>query len=407
MPPQPDKPVITGNGAGGPLTGRSPAGGQSGPGARAAGRLPLSERSPVLLAILGALCISATAILIKLANTGTATAAFYRCVLALPLLLGLALAERRRLGRRARSARLGAVAAGLCLSVDLVLWNHAIAEVGAGVATVLGNMSVVFVTAAAWLIFRERPRLAFLLALPVVMAGVVLVSGLADGAGHGGGHALAGVWYGVGTSLAYACFLLILRHFSGQSRHVCGPLSDATAGAAAGSLLLGLAFGGLQFAIPWPSFGWLLLMAITSGTIGWLLITSSLPRLPAALSSVLLLLQPAASLLLAAVVLAERPTLVQLAGAALVCCGVLLAGRSGGKRPAGGSASSRPAGQPEVTPPGGDAHSDTELPDVTGAGSAGPAGAPASCTSGPHRSSVAATSAPQAKMPADHQNAVL
>jgi len=67
---------------------------------------------------------------------------------------------------------------------------------------------------------------------------------------------------------------------------------------------------------------------MTSQTAGWLLITSSLPRLPAALSSLLLLLQPAASILLAAVVLSERPTVLQLAGAVLVCTGVLAASRA-------------------------------------------------------------------------------
>jgi drug/metabolite transporter (DMT)-like permease len=306
----------------------------------------LAGRSPALLAILGALCISATAILIKLADTGTATAAFYRCLLALPLLLVLAALEQRRQGRRAFSARAGALAAGLFLSVDLVLWNHAIAEVGAGVATVLGNMAVVFVTVFAWLLFHERPMPRFLLALPVVLVGVVLVSGLVEAADAGSGHALAGIWYGVGTSVAYAAFLLTLRHSSGRTRHVAGPLADATLGATAGALLLGLVFGGLQFSIPWPSFGWLLLLAITSGTIGWLLITSSLPRLPAAMSSLLLLLQPAASLVLAAIVLAERPTLLQLAGAVLVCCGVLIASRSVAAGPASPPAPSRPAAGP-------------------------------------------------------------
>jgi drug/metabolite transporter (DMT)-like permease len=299
-------------------------------------------RSPALLAVLGAATISASAILIKLANTGVATAAAYRCLLALPLLIALAAVEQRRQGRRERSARAGAVVAGLCLSVDLVLWNHAIAEVGAGVATLLGNLSVVFVTVIAWVAFRERPRLRFLLALPVVMVGVVLVAGVVDSPGSGNGHAVAGIWYGLGTSVAYAAFLLILRQSSGRTRHVAGPLADAVLGAAAGSLLLGLAFGGLQFRIPWPAFGWLLVLAISSQVIGWLLITSSLPRLPAALSSLLLLLQPAASLLLAAVVLSERPTWLQLAGAVLVCGGVLLASRS---RPPG------PSAQPKLADP--------------------------------------------------------
>src|SRR5580704_2579766 len=226
-----------------------------------------ADRSPLLLAGLGAASISASGVLIKLADTGPATAAFYRCLLALPLLIALAVLEQRKRGPRPGAARRGAFAAGLCLAVDLVLWNHAIAEVGAGVATVLGNLQVLFV--------------------------------------------------------AYAVFLLILRRSSASTPHVAGPLSEVTAGAALGALLLGLVFGGLQLRIGWPSFGWLLLLALLSQTLGWLLITSSLPRLPAAIASLILLLQPAAAMLLAYLVLAEQPTLIQIAGAVVVCTGVL------------------------------------------------------------------------------------
>jgi drug/metabolite transporter (DMT)-like permease len=278
----------------------------------------------MLPAVAGAACISASAILIKLAGTGVATTAFYRCLIALPLLFGLAAVERRRRGPRGGRARAGALVAGLFFAVDLVLWNHAIADVGAGIATVIGNLQVVFVTITAWLLFRERPARLFLIMLPVVMAGVVLVAGLA-GRPAAGSHPLAGIGFGLGTSVAYAGFLIILRRATSGTPHVAGPLADATAGGAAGSLLLGLMFGGLRFAMPWASFGWLLVLAITSQTVGWLLITSSLPRLPAALSSLLLLLQPAAALLLAYLVLGERPSLLQLGGAVLVCTGVLVA----------------------------------------------------------------------------------
>ena len=48
-----------------------------------------ADHSPLLLAGLGAASISASGVLIKLADTGPATAAFYRCLLALPLLIGL------------------------------------------------------------------------------------------------------------------------------------------------------------------------------------------------------------------------------------------------------------------------------------------------------------------------------
>ena len=292
-----------------------------------AGHQPGTRRRALAAAGLGAACISASAILIKLAGTGPATAAFYRCFLALPILFALAVVERRRRGPRRLAAHLGAIAAGAFLAIDLVLWNHTIADVGAGIATLLGNLQVLFVALAAWVLLRERPGRRFLVALPVVMAGVVLVSGLA-GAGAGDSHPLAGIVFGIGTSLSYAAFLLILRQTSAGTPHIAGPLAEVTTTAALGSLLLGLAFGGLQLDVPWASLRWLLLVAVTSQTVGWLLITSSLPKLPAAVSSLLLLLQPVAAMGLAAAVLAEWPSLAQLAGAVLVCGGVLAASRA-------------------------------------------------------------------------------
>jgi drug/metabolite transporter (DMT)-like permease len=316
------------------MTGKrpAPAGTVSAPrqaskGQPSASRQPGTRGRALAAAGLGAACISASAVLIKLASTGPATAAFYRCFLALPILFALAVVERRRRGPRRRAAHLGAIAAGAFLAIDLVLWNHTIADVGAGIATLLGNLQVLFVALAAWVLLGERPGRRFLVTLPVVMAGVVLVSGLA-GAGAGDSHPVAGIVFGIGTSLSYAAFLLILRQTSAGAPHVAGPLAEVTTTAALGSLLLGLAFGGLQLDVPWASLRWLLLVAITSQTVGWLLITSSLPRLPAAVSSLLLLLQPVAAMGLAAAVLAERPSLAQFAGAVLVCGGVLAASRA-------------------------------------------------------------------------------
>ncbi len=329
---------------GGATPGGTPRGGAS-----PAGASPAGAGRPVLTAVLGAACISSSAILVTLAHVGDVTTAFFRCALALPLLVPLALLEQRRLGPRPLSSRRNAVIAGLFLAVDLVLWNHAIADVGAGVATVLGNLQVLFVAAVAWVVLRERPGKRYLVMLPVVLAGVVLVSGVLGG--HAAGlHPLPGVGFGLATSAAYACFLLTLRTTGGRTPHVAGQLADATVGATAGSVVLGLLFGGFQLAIPWPSFGWLLMLAVLSGTAGWLLITSSLPRLPAAMSSLLLLLQPAGALVLADVVLREQPTVVQVIGAVVVCLGVLVASWTKGT----GGRRERPEHEPvaDAPPPG-------------------------------------------------------
>jgi drug/metabolite transporter (DMT)-like permease len=307
--------------------------------ATGAGRRGAGDR-PVLMAAIGALCISASAVLVELAASGAATTAFFRCALALPLLVPLALREQRRFGARTRNARLAAAAAGVFFAIDLVLWTHAINEVGAGIATVLGNLQVVFVATAAWLLFGERPTRRLVLALPVVFAGVVLVSGLA-GRPSFGGHPVAGIAFGIGTSIAYALFLLILRGATG-SPHVAGPLVDATASSAVASLALGGIFGTLDLVPGWRALGWLMVLAVTSQTIGWMFITSSLPRLPRAISSLMLLLQPVAALGLATVVLSQRPTLVQLLGAVLICGGVLSVARRVQAIPGGSGAARRP-----------------------------------------------------------------
>ena len=89
--------------------------------------------------------------------------------------------------------------------------------------------------------------------------------------------------------------------------------------------MAGIVIGDIDFLPSWPEHGWLVLLALSSQVVGWLLITSSLPRLPAAVTSVLLTLQPLTSLLLGVVLLGEDPTGLQVAGAALVLVGLLTA----------------------------------------------------------------------------------
>lgn len=302
------------------------------PGADGVGSPPANRfPAPVVLALVGSACTSSSAIVVRLAGQAAGTTGFYRCALALPGLALLAGLERRRLGGRRGRARLAAAGAGAFLGIDLVLWTHSIYDVGAGVATVLGNLQVLFVAAIAWLVMREKPHRDMLVALPVVAVGVVLVGGLAGGAASGD-RPLAGVSFGVATSLSYALFIILLRRTAGNSRHVAGVLLDATVGSALSALVLGTALGEMSFAPPLHALGWLAVLALTSQTVGWLLITSALPRLPAAVSALLLLFQPACSLLLAALVLGEVPGGLQVLGAVLVCCGVLVGARSG--RPA-------------------------------------------------------------------------
>ena len=88
-----------------------------------------------------------------------------------------------------------------------MFWHHAIEAVGAGLATVLGNLQVIIVGFFAWLLLGERPSRATLLALPVVLAGVILISGVV-GAGAYGAAPQLGVILGIATAFCYSAYLL-------------------------------------------------------------------------------------------------------------------------------------------------------------------------------------------------------
>ena len=105
---------------------------------------------------------------------------------------------------------------------------------------------------------------------------------------------------------------------------MAGPLSDATLACALLTIPAGLALGELDFTPSLEAQLWLLALALSSQVFGWLLITTSLPRLPAVITSLLLTLQPVCSVLFAAVLLDEAPSEVQLVGVALILSGLVL-----------------------------------------------------------------------------------
>jgi drug/metabolite transporter (DMT)-like permease len=284
---------------------------------------PLS-RNAGRVAVAGALTIAFSSILVRKANVSPATAAVFRCAYAAPVLGLLAWIERRRYGPRTRGELQLSLWAGALLAADLICWHYAIQDVGAGLATVLGNLQVVLVGVVAWLTLGERPDPRVIAAVPIVLFGVVLISGVL---GHGayGADPARGVIFGVATGLTYAGFILLLRQSGRDLRRLAGPLFEATASAAVFALIAGVAIGDVDIVPSWPAHGWLLLLAMSSQVVGWLLISVSLPRLPAALTSVLLTIQPIGSVLLGIVLLSESPSLLQLAGVACIFCGIVVA----------------------------------------------------------------------------------
>ena len=273
-----------------------------------------------LLALSGVVLISFSAVFVRLASVSPVTVTFFRAAYAIPPLAILWFVQRARDTRRGRD-RLIAFASGLVLAADLNVWHESIGLIGAGLGTVIPNVQVVFVTIAAWMFHRERPTLRRLGTTALVAAGVMLASGLARDDAYGS-HPALGVALGVVAGLCYAGYILIFRAATQARTPPSGPLLDATIGMLAGALVCIPLDARFTWTPGADATLWLVLLALVSQVVGWLLIARAMPRLPAVETSILLLGQPVITVIWGRVWFAERLSPLQWAGCVLVLLGV-------------------------------------------------------------------------------------
>ena len=276
----------------------------------------------------GAVLISFSGVWVRLADVEAARSAFLRGAYALPVLAVL-VALRARSGEGQRHwFRPLAVTAGLLFGVNLLAWHASVGIIGAGLGTVLPNLQVVVVGLLGVALFRERPAVGFWVALPTVLAGIWLLAAVGRPVVVGGSVPV-GVALGVLAGVTYGSWMVLLRFARVREGDRSAPemLWSLTLGA---TVVTGTAAAVQGVAGPagWPADGWLLLLAIGSQVIGWLLLTSSIHLLPAAATSVALLLQPVLALVWGALLLSEPVGPPQVAGAFVVLFGVGLAHRS-------------------------------------------------------------------------------
>lgn len=272
-----------------------------------------------LVALLGILAISFSAVFVRLAAVSPVTATFFRAAYALPVLVVVWLAQRS-VDRRTGRERWLAFASGLVLAIDLDLWHESIALIGVGLSTVIANTQVIFVAAAARLLYGERLPAGRVLLIGVVLAGVALTSGLGRHDTYGSAPVL-GVVLGVLAGMSYSSFLLIFRE-ANKTRSRSGPLLDSTLGTGVGAVASTFIDPRFTFLPPADAQIWLALLAVGSQVIGWLLIGAALPQLPAVETSVLLVGQPVITVFWGVLIFGEHLSPVQWIGAAIVLAGV-------------------------------------------------------------------------------------
>ncbi len=240
----------------------------------------------------GAVMISFSGVWVKLCHVTPEASAFYRVLIGGLFLLAAAALRREMKWLGVRHLMAGLLC-GLFFTVDLVCYHYSIRYVGPGLATILPNFQVFILAAVGVLFLGERVRPFALLSMPVAVAGLFLIVGF-DWQKLDPIYRI-GIYAGLAAAVFYSAFLLTIRKLQtdqgGRSIYYILMLVSLLTAA-----LIGLEIfrTGGTFRIPdRQSFWSLAALGIFSQAVGWVLIANALPHVRAALSGLILLLQPA------------------------------------------------------------------------------------------------------------------
>lgn len=288
-----------------------------------------SSVSIALIALFsGAIAIAFAPIFVRLSSVGPTATAFWRLALALPALWMWLLLEQQR-GSPGPRALVGndylrLSVAGLFFAGDLAVWHKSIHFTSVANSTLLANFAPVFVALGSWLLFAQRATSAFFLGMGVAIAGTTLMVGASFqvSARHFLGDAL-----GLVTALFYAGYILTVKQL--REKFSSATIMAIGGTVTAGALLLVACAAG-ESLLPDTSEGWkpLVGLALISQVAGQSLIAYALAHLPAAFSSVGLLLQPVMATIFAWLLLGEAIGFLPILGGSLVLVGIVLARRA-------------------------------------------------------------------------------
>jgi len=274
-----------------------------------------------LLLLFGILCISWSAILVKIANISGFGSGFYRMLIGTIAIIPIWLYFKKPITDR-RGVRI-AVICGVLFACDIALWNSSIMLSKATISTLLANLAPVWVGIGALLFMKEKPSGIFWIGTVVSMIGVTIIIGFNQvmQANLNFGNVLAII-----ASMFYGAYLITVR----KGRSSLDTFSFTSISMVTSSLVLGLIC--LFTSTPLWGFStttWLALgtLGLVPQLLGWLAINQALGYIKPTAASVSMLSQTAFTAIFSVLVLGEILTFHEIGGAVVVLGGIYLVNR--------------------------------------------------------------------------------
>ncbi len=266
---------------------------------------------------LGVLCISIFPILVKLNLTPGVVSAFYRMAIAASLILPYVLITKK-LKVPSIKFLLPTVLCGLTFGADVAVWNVAIQESTATQATLLTNLSPVWVGIGAFFFLKDKPTTNFWIGTVVAIFGMVLLVGFSTFVNLDFDLAFC---LAILSGMLYSVYMLLSKKVLNEVDVVSFltiNLISSSIGLGIVSYFLGEPFTGFTNA------GWLVLVVqgVVCQLLAWLLISYATKHMRATRVSVSLLGQAVIASLLAWLFLDESISLQMVIGGFFLLFGI-------------------------------------------------------------------------------------
>ena len=275
--------------------------------------------------VLSLVCVSFSAIFVRLSAAPAAVLAFYRLALTVLIFLPAWPRGTRPFAGVPPAWRWAVVAAGILLGLHFLTWIASLGMTSVASSVVLVSTHPLWVAAGSALLWHERLARRAVAGIATALVGTVV---LAVGGGLGG-VSLTGDLLALAGAVTFAGYLLVGRNL--RSRVPVLPYATVVYGIAALALVPALLL--LHAPLwPYPARQWLLFVALALvPTIGGHTVFNwSLAYLPATAVSLALLGEPVGASLLAWGILGQAPSAADVAGGGLVLAGIALYGLTQG-----------------------------------------------------------------------------
>ena len=274
--------------------------------------------------VVGALAVSSSGVLIRVADAPSLSIAFWRCFGGAVALAPFALRARHRLGRLDRRQRWQLVGAGLCLALHFALFISSLSFTTVASAVLFATMSPLFVGLGAAVFLGEPPLRRTWVGIGVTMLGAVAV-GLADlGDVDLGSRAVLGDAMALASAIAVTGYLLlgrVVRQTLPNSVYAASVYGVAAATLLIASIATGASLTGYDA----PTWGAIIALIVGPQLLGHTVFNWVLSSVTPTVVAVTVLSEPVGAGVLAWLVLSEVPSTWFWFGAPLILAGVYLA----------------------------------------------------------------------------------